>query len=87
MKRPTTDRDPAAVLTPTQQQLDHSLREWRKSEAEKLGLPQFFVFGSSTLRSIVLLHPRNLAQLRTVSGIAPEKIEKYGAEILALCNA
>ena len=87
MKRPTTDRDPAAVLTPTQQQLDHSLREWRKSEAEKLGLPQFFVFGSSTLRSIVLQHPRNLAQLRTVSGIAPEKIEKYGAEILALCNA
>ncbi len=74
-------------LTPDQQDLDHRLREWRKSESEKLGLPQFFVFGSSTLRSLVLTRPKTLAQLQTISGINPEKLDRYGAGILAVCNA
>jgi ATP-dependent DNA helicase RecQ len=84
--RPTTP-DPAAELTPAQQQLDANLRAWRKSEAERMGLPQFFVLGSSALRSIVLLCPKSLAQLQTISGIGPEKTEKFGTAILALCNA
>jgi ATP-dependent DNA helicase RecQ len=79
--------DPAAALTPAQQLLDANLRAWRKSEAERIGLPQFFVLGSSALRSIVLLRPKSLVQLQTISGIGPEKTEKYGAAILALCNA
>jgi ATP-dependent DNA helicase RecQ len=79
--------DPAAELTPAQQLLDANLRAWRKSEAERIGLPQFFVLGSSTLRSIVLLRPRSVAHLQSISGIGPEKAEKFGAAILALCNA
>jgi ATP-dependent DNA helicase RecQ len=79
--------DPAASLTPAQQLLDANLRAWRKTEAERIGLPQFFVLGSSTLRSIVLLRPKSLTQLQTISGIGPEKTEKFGAAILALCNA
>ncbi|CAN5742024.1 hypothetical protein BH10ACI4_BH10ACI4_00310 [soil metagenome] len=79
--------DPTESLTPDQQKLDRRLRDWRKSEAERLGLPQFFVFGSSTLRSVVLQHPRTLDQLRSITGIGPEKLEKYGPSILAVCNA
>jgi ATP-dependent DNA helicase RecQ len=77
----------AAELTDAQQQLDAALREWRKSESERIGLPQFFVLGSSTLRSIVLLRPRSIAQLQSISGIGPEKVDKFGSAILALCNA
>jgi ATP-dependent DNA helicase RecQ len=84
--RPTTP-DPTASLTPAQQLLDANLRAWRKSEAERIGLPQFFVLGSSALRSIVLLRPKSLTQLQTISGIGPDKAEKFGAAILALCNA
>ena len=84
--RPTTP-DPAASLTPAQQQLDAQLRAWRKSESERIGLPQFFVLGSSALRSIVLLRPRTVVQLQTINGIGPEKAEKFGVAILALCNA
>ncbi len=79
--------DPTAALSPAQQQLDAELRAWRKAEAERIGLPQFFVLGSSALRSIVLLRPRTVAQLQSVSGIGPEKTAKFGAAILALCNA
>jgi ATP-dependent DNA helicase RecQ len=84
--RPTTP-DPAAARTPAQQLLDAELRAWRKSEAERIGLPQFFVLGSSALRSIVLLRPKSLVQLQSISGIGPEKADKFGAAILALCNA
>ena len=78
---------PSEALTPDQRALDLRLREWRKSESEKLNLPQFFVFGSSTLRSIVLSHPKTIAQLQTITGIDPDKLEKYGAGILAVCNS
>jgi ATP-dependent DNA helicase RecQ len=78
--------DPSEALTPEQQILDQRLRDWRKAESEKRGLPQFFVLGSSTLRSIVLLRPKTLAQLGTIDGIGPEKTEKYGPGILSVCT-
>jgi len=81
---PTTP-DPVP-LTPAQQQLDEALRAWRKSESEKMGLPQFFVLASSTLRSIVLERPQNLSQLQLIAGIGPDKAERFGSSILALCN-
>jgi ATP-dependent DNA helicase RecQ len=78
--------EPTDTLTAAQQLLDQRLRDWRKSESEKLGLPQFFVLGSSALRSIVLENPRNLAQLEKIDGIGPDKINKYGAGILEVCS-
>ena len=79
--------DPTTALTPDQQLLDTHLRAWRKAESERIGLPQFFVLGSSTLRSIVLNRPRTLAQLQAITGIGPDKAEKFGASIVELCNA
>ena len=82
-----TPSDPTVSLTPDQQLLDAQLRAWRKAESERIGLPQFFVLGSSALRSIVLLRPRTIAQLQAIGGIGPEKAEKFGATILDLCRA
>ncbi|HEV2645025.1 MAG TPA: RecQ family ATP-dependent DNA helicase [Acidobacteriaceae bacterium] len=82
-----TQPDPTESLTPDQLLLDEKLRTWRKSESERLGLPQFFLLSSSTLRAIVLLRPTTTAQLQTIPGIGPDKIEKFGPDILALCNA
>ena len=84
--RPPHTADPPAALTPEQQLLDTQLRAWRKAEAERIGLPQFFVLGASTLRSIVLLRPRTLAQLQTITGIGPEKAERFGPGILSICG-
>jgi ATP-dependent DNA helicase RecQ len=79
------EAEPAESLTAEQQALDHRLREWRKVESERLGLPQFFVLGSSALRSIVLERPRNLGELEKIAGLGREKIDKYGAGILDVC--
>jgi ATP-dependent DNA helicase RecQ len=84
--RPTPS-DPTASLTPDQLLLDTQLRAWRKAESERMGLPQFFVLGASTLRSIVLLRPKTIAQLQTITGIGPDKAEKFGASIVGICTA
>jgi ATP-dependent DNA helicase RecQ len=85
--RPAHTSDPTAALTPEQQHLDAQLRAWRKTESERIGLPQFFVLGSSALRSIVLQRPSNIAQLQAIAGIGPDKAQKFGASILELCSA
>jgi ATP-dependent DNA helicase RecQ len=79
--------EPPANLTPDQQLLDDRLRAWRKAESERMGQPQFFVLGASTLRSIVIERPRTVAQLQTIHGIGAEKAAKFGASIVELCNA
>jgi ATP-dependent DNA helicase RecQ len=82
-----TTPNPADSLTPDQQSLDQRLRDWRKSESEKLGLPVFFVLASTTLRSIVLARPQTLSQLKAVHGLGHEKAEKFGPGILEACKA
>jgi ATP-dependent DNA helicase RecQ len=82
-----TNPQPEPDLTPDQQAVDARLRDWRKSESERLGLPQFFVLGSSTLRSLVLERPKTIAQLQSISGIGPEKAAKFGSQILQVLNA
>jgi ATP-dependent DNA helicase RecQ len=84
---PRGTRPEPEVLTESQQALDLRLRNWRKSEAERLGLPQFFVLGASTLRSIVLLRPSTPAQLESITGIGPEKAARFGSAICEVCNA
>ena len=85
-RRRVSEVVPAESLTPDQQVLDQRLRDWRKAESEKLGLPLFFVLSSSTLRNIVLLRPRSIAQLKTITGLGLEKIEKFGSSIIEACT-
>lgn len=85
---PVSAPKPAEIsLTPAQQALETRLRDWRSAEAERLGMPQFFVLGSSALRNIALEQPRTLAHLKKVDGISLEKAEKFGATILEICTS
>ena len=84
--QPQPTPPPDTPLTPTQQTLDTSLRAWRAAEATRSGLPQFFILPASTLHAIVLQHPRNLADLRMIDGIGPEKADRHGPDILKICN-
>ena len=84
--RPRTNTNPTEDLTPDQQILDARLRDFRKSESERLNLPLFFVFSSTTLRSLVVIRPTNLTQLKTISGFGPDKVERFGPGIIELCT-
>ncbi len=84
--QPRPASPPDLPFTPSQQTLDTRLRAWRAAEATRSGLPQFFVLPASTLRSVVLAHPRTLADLRVIDGIGPEKADRHGPDILKICN-
>src|ERR1700722_5746159 len=77
----------APSFTPAQKALEARLRDWRKAEAAKTGKPAFIVFSDSSLENIVLAAPHNIAALLQVNGIGPEKADRYGAAIIALCNS
>ena len=78
--------DPARALNPAQQALELRLRDWRQQESEKIGLPQFFILGTTTLRTIALKGPTTLDQLKAIPGIDSEKLTRFGPAILALCE-
>jgi ATP-dependent DNA helicase RecQ len=78
--------DTGATFTAVQEELESRLRAWRKAEAAQTGKPAFFVFSDAILRALVLAAPRTLSQLTTVRGIGPQKAERYGAAICALCR-
>ena len=73
-------------LTAAQQELESRLRAWRKAEAGKTGKPAFIVFGDKVLRNIAVANPQSIAELLTVSGIGPDKADRYGAELVAICR-
>ncbi len=76
-----------AAYTSEQKSLEANLRAWRKAEAAKTGKPAFIVFGDSVLHNLVAARPTSLSELQTVSGIGPEKADRYGADIIALCRS
>ena len=84
---PHSEPRPLTVYTPAQEALDTRLRDWRKAESERLGLPQFFVLATTTLRGIVVAHPRTVQELQAIPGLDPEKLRQFGPAIVELCNA
>jgi ATP-dependent DNA helicase RecQ len=75
-----------AELNAAQAALDSRLRAWRKEQAHAVGLPSFFIFSDTVLREIALAAPSSLADLGSVRGLGPEKVERFGSAVLELCR-
>jgi superfamily II DNA helicase RecQ len=60
------------------------LRDFRQSEARRNELPGYCVLSNKTLEAIARVQPGDLDSLARVPGIGPAKLEKYGAQILAV---
>ncbi len=73
-------------LSAASQQLEQALKAWRTVTAKKLGMPPFIVLFDRTLRAIAHSCPTTPNQLLEVPGMGPAKVEKHGAEILAVCH-
>ncbi|MDE1161958.1 MAG: RecQ family ATP-dependent DNA helicase [Acidobacteriaceae bacterium] len=77
----------AVELTPEQKVMETKLREWRMERARDAGLPSFFIVSDTALRSIVETRPQSLESLRGLHGLDREKVERFGAEIVAISRA
>ncbi len=72
-------------LTDAENALMNALKKWRAEEAKKNGVPAFCIFSNKVLENLVRVKPETEnALVRDVSGIGPQKAEKFGPEILAL---
>lgn len=58
------------------------MREWRRRISKEMNIAAFIIMHDTSLDSLCRVHPRSLAELRTVSGFGERKTELYGAQIL-----
>lgn len=63
------------------------LRDWRKDEAAREGIPVYVIFTNEQLAEIAKLKPAALGQLKKIDGVGDARIEKYGAEVCKLIFA
>lgn len=64
--------------------LGNALVQWRKTTAAKEKTKAYMVLTNRSLREIVKKRPATKADLTTIFGFGPTKIEKYGPAILDL---
>ncbi|MEU6758980.1 ATP-dependent DNA helicase UvrD2 [Streptomyces sp. NPDC046685] len=62
------------------------LREWRADQAKEQGLPPYCVFTDKTLMAIAEAAPDEAGELSMISGVGGRKLERYGADVLAICT-
>ena len=61
------------------------LREWRAERAREASVPAYVVFTDATLTALAEVRPTTEPALLGISGIGRTKLERYGADVLALC--
>ncbi|SDL94670.1 ATP-dependent DNA helicase UvrD2 [Streptomyces wuyuanensis] len=61
------------------------LREWRAEQARELGQPAYCVFTDKTLMAIAEAVPGSEGELAGISGVGGRKLDRFGADVLAIC--
>jgi len=63
------------------------LRNWRAAIAKEHGVPAYVVFHDATLTELARVCPSTTDALSRISGVGARKLERYGADLLALLRA
>ncbi|MCY7373329.1 MAG: ATP-dependent DNA helicase UvrD2 [Spirochaetaceae bacterium] len=67
------------------EQLFERLRTWRAEQARTQSVPAYVVFTDATLTALAEVRPSSATELLAVSGVGGTKLERYGADVLAIC--
>ncbi len=59
-----------------------ALKKWRLERAKSDEIPAYVVFHNSTLAEIAERRPQTIAELASVPGVGPTKLERYGRDVL-----
>ncbi|WP_422105098.1 DNA helicase RecQ [Winogradskyella sp.] len=60
------------------------LKDLRKRNAKRLGVPPFVIFQDPSLEDMALKYPTSLNELSNVHGVGESKAKKYGKDFVAL---
>ena len=77
----------AAQLDASAQERWERLRNWRAAIAKEHGVPAYVVFHDATLTELARVCPSTTDALSRISGVGARKLERYGADLLALLRA
>ncbi len=61
------------------------LHDWRGEQARRSGQPAFCVFTDKTLMAIAEAVPEDPPGLARIPGVGKRKLDRYGADVLAIC--
>ena len=75
------------LRTEREERIWQALRSWRAARAQDEEVPAYVIFGDKTLRELVEKLPENLADLHDIYGLGEAKIDKFGEELLTLCQS
>jgi RecQ family ATP-dependent DNA helicase len=73
-------------LTAEGEALAGRIREWRAAEAKRLKVPAYVVLHDRTLAAVAAARPKNPRELLSIDGMGPAKVERFGEELLRLCQ-
>ena len=62
------------------------LKDLRKSNAKRLGVPPFVIFQDPSLDDMALKYPINTEELSNVHGVGESKAKKYGKDFIAMIH-
>jgi len=62
--------------------LSEELQSWRNIISNEMHIPPYIIMSNNTLSEIANTKPINAEELSKISGIGPEKLVKYGKQIL-----
>ena len=80
----TEEADEAATEKSTDATLYAKLETWRRETAQTEDRAAYLILTNASLEQIAQEKPQTLEELRTIKGIGPVKLERYGESILAI---
>jgi DNA helicase II / ATP-dependent DNA helicase PcrA len=80
-------KQPLPDLEPDEARVEEALRAWRLERCRADDVPAYVVASNAVLQAIAVRRPRTAAELLTIDGIGPTKLDLYGDEILALLDS
>ncbi len=82
----STTRENRVELDSSQKLIHESLRNWRKSTAEKYDIPTFMVLSDRALKLIAKNNPNSIANLSLLPEVGEHKAKVFGPEIFTFCQ-
>ena len=63
------------------------MRRLRRELADERDVPAYVIFSDAVLREMARVVPRNLGELRGISGVGDKKLAEFGARFLEVTGA
>ena len=86
-RKPAKTRPAATIEDPADEALFQALRAHRMVLAKAQGVPPYVIFHDSTLVEIAYAKPTDLVQFGRLNGVGQVKLDRYGANFLAIIAA